>query len=153
MIVWIFIETFQYRKRKKKNKNKEMKQDWKIRVFFAWWLKKLTWTHYASLSNLECVFICSVVPDSSWSHGLYSLPGSSVYEIFQARIVEWVAISTPDLPGPGSKLKSPASTGEFFTTERPAWEALFLSLCALSVFHNKSHSRIIEMLLLANVRS
>ena len=31
----------------------------------------------------------------------WSLPGSSVHGIFQARILEWVAISTPgDLPVP-----------------------------------------------------
>ena len=32
---------------------------------------------------------CSVVCDSSWPHGL---PGSSVHGIFQARVLEWVAI-------------------------------------------------------------
>ena len=37
------------------------------------------------------------------------LPGSSVHEIFQARILEWVAISYPGhLLNPGIKLRSPA---------------------------------------------
>ena len=36
-----------------------------------------------------------------------SLPGS-IHEIFQARILEWVAISSPeDLPDPGSNLALP----------------------------------------------
>ena len=35
----------------------------------------------------------SVMSDSLWPHGLYSLPGSSVHGIFQARILEWVNIS------------------------------------------------------------
>ena len=35
----------------------------------------------------------SVVLDSLWPHGLYSLPGSSIHGIFQAGILEWVAIS------------------------------------------------------------
>ena len=35
----------------------------------------------------------SVVSDSLWPHGLYSLPCSSVHRIFQARTLEWVAIS------------------------------------------------------------
>ena len=52
-----------------------------------------------------------------------SLPGSSVHGILQARILEWVAISSPgDLPHLGIKprsLKSPALAGGFFT-----WEAL-----------------------------
>ena len=39
-----------------------------------------------------------------------SPPGSSVYGIFQARILEWVAISfSRDLPDPGIELKSPAA--------------------------------------------
>ena len=38
-----------------------------------------------------------------------SPPGSSVYGIFQARILEWVAIpSLGDLPNPGIELASPA---------------------------------------------
>ena len=47
--------------------------------------------------------------------------GFSVHEIFQARILEWVAISSPgDLPHPGIKPTSPVSpalAGRFFTTE------------------------------------
>ena len=34
----------------------------------------------------------SVMSDSLWPHGLYSLLGSSVHGILQARILEWVAI-------------------------------------------------------------
>ena len=34
---------------------------------------------------------CSVMSDSLWVHGC-SLPGSSVHGIFQARILEWLAI-------------------------------------------------------------
>ena len=39
-----------------------------------------------------CV-LCALMSDSLWPHGLYSPPGSSVYGIFQARILEWVSIS------------------------------------------------------------
>ena len=35
----------------------------------------------------------SVVSNSLWPHGLYSPPSSFVHGIFQARILEWVAIS------------------------------------------------------------
>ena len=40
------------------------------------------------------MMICakSLVSDSLPAHGLYSLPGSSLHEILQARILEWVAI-------------------------------------------------------------
>ena len=38
-----------------------------------------------------------------------SLPGSSVHGIFQATVLEWVAIPSPgDLPNPGMEPRSPA---------------------------------------------
>ena len=52
------------------------------------------------------VCVCSVVSDSLWPHLDWSSPGSSVHGIFQARILKWVAISTPgDLPDPGIEPK------------------------------------------------
>ena len=37
-----------------------------------------------------------------------SLPGSSIHGIFQARVLEWIAISSPgDLPDPGIEPRSP----------------------------------------------
>ena len=55
-----------------------------------------------------------------------SLPGSSVRGILQARILEWVATPSGDLPYPGIKpmsLTSPTLAGRFFTTS-DTWEAL-----------------------------
>ena len=52
-----------------------------------------------------------------------SLPASLVHGAFQARILEWIAISySGDLPNLGielTSLVSPALAGEFFTTEPP----------------------------------
>ena len=52
-----------------------------------------------------------------------SLPSSSVHGIFQARVLEWVAIPSPgDLPNPGIKpmsLASPVLADGFFTAEPP----------------------------------
>ena len=54
-----------------------------------------------------------------------SPPSSSVYGIFQARILEWVAFPLPgDLPDPEIKLMSPTSpvlAGGIFTTD-PPWK-------------------------------
>ena len=51
----------------------------------------------------------SVVSASLQSHELCSPPGSSVHGILQARILEWVAISSPgDLPDLGIE---PGSSG------------------------------------------
>ena len=54
----------------------------------------------------------------------YSLPGSSVHGISQARILERVAFPSPwDLPDPGIEPASPVSPalagGGFFTTKPP----------------------------------
>ena len=50
----------------------------------------------------------------------HGLPGSSVYGISQARILEWVAISfSRDLPNPGIEPRSPAFAGGFFAMESP----------------------------------
>ena len=50
----------------------------------------------------------------------YSLPGSSVHGIFQARVLEWVAISfSGDLPDPGIKPGSPALQADSLPTELP----------------------------------
>ena len=54
-----------------------------------------------------------------------SAPGSSVYGIFQARILEWVAISSSrELLDPGielASLASPALADGFFTIEPLRW--------------------------------
>ena len=54
-----------------------------------------------------------------------SLPGSSVHEIFQARLLEWLPLTNPgDIPDLGielTSLVSPALAGRFFTTCAP-WE-------------------------------
>ena len=47
-----------------------------------------------------------------------SPPGSSVHGILQARILEWVAISSPGAL-PRTEPVSPALVGGFFTTEPP----------------------------------
>ena len=49
-----------------------------------------------------------------------SPPGSSVHGIFQARILEWVAISFSKVSsGPGTEPVSPSLAGRFFATEPP----------------------------------
>ena len=53
-----------------------------------------------------CVQLCLTLRDPMD----YSPPGSSVHRIFQARILEWVAVFSPgDLPNPGLEPMSPVS--------------------------------------------
>ena len=48
------------------------------------------------------------------------LSGSSVHVIFQARVLEWIAISSPgDLPNPGIKLGSPTLQADALPSEPP----------------------------------
>ena len=57
----------------------------------------------------------------------YSLPGSSVYGIFQARILEWVAISfSRDLSDPGIKLGSLAVQADSLPSEPPGSRRIVL---------------------------
>ena len=74
------------------------------------------------MSQPVCVLSCSVVTDSLQSMNC-SPSGSSVHGILQARILEWVAVSSSgDLPNPGIKsvsFASPALAGRFFTTASP----------------------------------
>ena len=54
------------------------------------------------------------------SHGLYSLPGSSVPEIFQAKY--WSGLPFPslgDLPDPGIEPRSPALQADALPSEPP----------------------------------
>ena len=69
-----------------------------------------------------CVLSRSVVSDSDPMDS--SPPGSSIHGIFQARILDWVAIfaTSGDLPNLGVEpvsLVSPALAGKFFTTVPP----------------------------------
>ena len=49
-----------------------------------------------------------------------SPPGSSVHGIFQARVLEWVAISfSRDLPDPGIEPRSPALQADALLSEPP----------------------------------
>ena len=49
-----------------------------------------------------------------------SLPGCSVHGIFQARVLEWVAISfSRDIPNPGMELRSPALQAGTLRFESP----------------------------------
>ena len=64
------------------------------------------------LVTQSCLTLCDPMDRSP--------PGSSVHEIFQASILEWVATSFPgDLPDPGMEPVSPVLAGGFFTTQPP----------------------------------
>jgi len=64
---------------------------------------------YSCLVTQSCLTLCDPM-DCSPS-------ASSVHQISQARILEWVAISSPgDLPDPEVESMSPALAGRFFTS-------------------------------------
>ena len=51
---------------------------------------------------------------------VYNLPGSCIHGIFQARILEWVAISfSRDLPDPGIEPRSPTLQADSLPSEPP----------------------------------
>ena len=62
-------------------------------------LYSVVWVSAIMLVTQLCLTLCNPMD--------CSLPGSSVHRIFQARILEWVAISfSGDLPDKGSKPRS-----------------------------------------------
>ena len=68
-----------------------------------------------------------LAPPGKWYPMDYSLSGSSVHGIFQAR--DWSGLPFPslgDLLDPGIELASPALVGRFFTTEPPGKPSLTL---------------------------
>ena len=61
-----------------------------------------------------------VMSDSLQQDGLYSLPGSSVHGILQARILQWVAVPSPgDLPDPGIEPRSSTLQEDSLPSEPP----------------------------------
>ena len=83
----------------------------------------------AHCAHNKCDYFMLVIADKSLSHARLfcdprdcSRPGSSVYGIFQARTLEWIAFPSPgDLPDPGietiAPATSPALAGGLFTPE------------------------------------
>ena len=62
----------------------------------------------------------SVMSNSLRPHGLYGPPGFSLCGTLQARILEWVAVSSSrGSSQPKNQTMFPALTGGFFTTEPP----------------------------------
>ena len=85
--------------------------------------RRLTWSrrHEGAKQVQACTLShVQVFATTPWICGS---PGLSVHGNFQARILEWVAISSSrGFPSPGAKPASPSSpelSGRFFTTEPP----------------------------------
>ena len=65
----------------------------------------------------SCCLVAKLCPTLFHDPMNYSPLVSSVHEISQARILEWVAVSSPgNLPDPGIELAFPILVGRFFTT-------------------------------------
>ena len=88
---------------------------------FLWCLRK---------PHITVTCVLSSVSNSLWSHGNRSPPGSSVHGILQARILEWIAISS--------------SRGSVFLTRRSNppllcllhWQAETLSWLTVLMYRN-----------------
>ena len=63
----------------------------------------------------------------------YSLSGSSIHEIFQARVLEWIP-SPGDLPDPGIEPGSPALQADTLPSEPPG------ALCIIEIVFNENGS-------------
>ena len=88
----------------------------------------LLWTSLSSSIKEGCVCVCAhahpvTQPCPTRCNPMdCSLPGFSVHGVFHAGILEWVVISTSDLPNPRigpASLAYPPLEGGFFTTAPP----------------------------------
>ena len=86
------------------------------------WKRWLLLPRYKQLCKAVCSesVRCSVMANSLWPYGLYSLPGYSVLGILQARILKWVAIpfSGGSPPFRGIRLEDHKKSGNYDTTQR-----------------------------------
>ena len=80
---------------------------------------------YLFLTNTY-VLSPSAVPNSLWPHGLCSLPAFSVHGIFQARKLEWVAISYSRGSSQPRDWTHISCIGRRVLYHWASWEALFL---------------------------
>ena len=78
-----------------------------------------------------------------------SLPGSSVHEIYQARILDWVALSFSmgNLLDPGIEPESPALAGRFFATEPPEKPQIIVALYFVLRSGNISFPTLVSFLM------
>ena len=79
--------------------------------------------------------ICSVVSSSLWPHGLYVASQAPLSTgIFQARILEWLAMPPGDLQNPGIERRSPALQVDSLPSEPPGKPIHSLYCKAISPF-------------------
>ena len=81
---------------------------------------------------------CSVVCNSSRSHGLYSLPGPSIHGIFQQEYWSRLLFPSPgDLPDPGIKPSSPALQADALPSESPGKPCDIEKKCDIFAFSSQ----------------
>ena len=90
-------------------------------------IRLLLETLFCMLVTQFCLTVCDVTD--------YSLPGSSVHRIPQARILKWAAIPSPrDLPDSGIEAGSPALQADFSLSEPPAKPTVLHKFIQKSLF-------------------
>ena len=96
-------------------------------------LSSRTFSPWCKLALLLLISACllshSVRSDSLWPHGLYSPPSSTVHGIFQAKILQWVAISYSRGPSQSRDwicVSCVSCTGRQILYQCATWEAHWL---------------------------
>ena len=77
----------------------------------------------------------------------YSLPGSSVHGILQARILEWAAVSSRQSSQPRNQTQVSCTAGRLFT-DWATMEALFYTL----IYIKLNYIKLINCILLRVIR-
>ena len=102
-----------------------------------------TCIHMKYVCVCVCVYVCAQLYLTLCDRMDYGLSGSSVHEISQARILEWVAISSSrgslDSGTVPASPVSPALAGGFFTTEPPG-KPIWVHTYAYTYIHTYSEA-------------
>ena len=102
-------------------------------------------------SNLYCSCCCCLVtqPCPTLLDTVdYSSPGSSVYGISQARILEWVAMPSSTMPHPGIEPRpftSPPLAGGFFITVPSGKPYIEIQLILISFIYSEPQVHIFKI--------
>ena len=133
-----------------------LKKSDKVILFssFIWLKKYMAWIFDDKSLTLASSRVCAQWLSCPLCNAVdCSPPGFSVHGIFQARVLEWAAMSFSELPDPEIEPASPTLAGRLFTAESPRKPVSFIvyltflqiltSVLSCNNIHLKNHFKYI----------
>ena len=126
---------------------------WKCKIVHSLW--KIVWCFWTKLNMCVCVHAKLLQSRPTLCDFMdYSLPGSSIHGILQARILEWLPHPPPvNLPDQGIELKSPALHVDSFPLSHQGSPKTKHTFTIFVVVQSLSHIQLIATLLTAECQA